>query len=438
VTADELTGALSAQLSEVLGGAVTDLTRLLGGASRETWSFTVDGRRLVLRRDPPGAPRAGAMRREASLLRAVAAAGVPVPEVVADADDFLVMQWLDGETIARRILRDERYAVARPGLVEQAAVALARLHTGVGPDVVEGLPDEGDVLGELRSTLDRLGEPHPALELGLLRLAGTRPAPTGRTVVHGDFRLGNWMVDDAGLCGVLDWELAHVGDPVEDLGWMCVRSWRFGAAPPVAGVGAREDLLAAYAAAGGAAVDPEALRWWEAYGTLRWGVICVQQAAAHLSGAVRSVELAAIGRRVCEVELDLLELVAPGVMTSPRAPAPTSAPAAGPHDRPTADELVEAVQEWIGTLPLTGRDAFLARVAGRALDVVRREAVLGPALAAAHAVRLASLGVGSDAELAAAIRAGRDDAEVERAVHAAVVDKLLVADPAQLDRTAHR
>src|SRR4051795_2389074 len=143
---------------------------------------------------------------------------------------------------------------------------------------------------------DEPGEPHPALELGLLRLARTRPAAAGRTLVHGDFRLGNLMVDSDGLAGVLDWELAHVGDPAEDLGWLCVPSWRFGGAHPVAGVGTREALLSAYTTAGGADIDGATLRWWEAYGTLRWGVICVRQAAAHLSGAVRSVELAAIGR----------------------------------------------------------------------------------------------------------------------------------------------
>jgi len=370
------------------------------------------------------------MPREAALLRAAAAAGVPVPEVVADGDDFLVMEWLDGETIPRRILRDDAYADARPLLVGQCATALAGLHTSLQPEDIDGLPVDDDPLASLRETLDRLGEPHPALELGLRRLAVTRPAATGRGVVHGDFRLGNWMVGPAGLVGVLDWELAHVGDPAEDLGWMCVRSWRFGAPLPVAGVGTREELLAAYAAAGGAAVDADVLRWWEAYGTLRWGVICVQQAAAHLTGAVRSVELAAIGRRVCEVELDLLDLLHPEAARAAAAAPPAAAStAAGPHDRPTADELVEAVQEWVAGLSLGGRDAFLSRVATRALDVVRRELALGPALAAAHADRLAALGVSSDAELAGQVRAGRDDDTVVAAVCAAVVDKLRVADP---------
>jgi hypothetical protein len=230
---------------------------------------------------------------------------------------------------------------------------------------------------------------------------------------------------------VLDWELAHVGDPAEDLGWLCVRSWRFGGPLPVAGVGSREELVAAYAAAGGPIVDLPTLLWWEAYGTLRWGVICVQQAAAHLSGAVRSVELAAIGRRVCEVELDLLDLVlGPGEI--PDGPSPAAV--GGPHDRPSAAELVEAVREWLAGVELTGTDAFLTRVAQRALQTVERELVLGPVLAARHSQRLASLGIASDGELAAAIRGGDDRFQVAAAVRDAVIDKLRVADPGQLVR----
>jgi hypothetical protein len=242
------------------------------------------------------------------------------------------------------------------------------------------------------------------------------------------------MVDASGLVGVLDWELAHLGDPVEDLGWMCVRSWRFGGPHPVAGLGRRDELLAAYRAAGGSEVDESTLRWWELYGTTRWGVICVQQAATHLTGAVRSVELAAIGRRVCEVERDVLELIEPDVLgVRQREPlAEVVAPSGAPHDRPTADELLDAAQEWIGDLSLEGRDRFLARVATRALDVVRRELSLGPVLAARHESRLHDLGVESDRALAAQIRGGRDDRVVVEALCDTVVDKLRVADPQKL------
>jgi hypothetical protein len=204
----------------------------------------------------------------------------------------------------------------------------------------------------------------------------------------------------------------------------------------VAGVGERAELLSAYAAAGGAVLAEPVLRWWEACGTARWAVICVQQAAAHLTGAVRSVELAAIGRRTAEVELDLLDLVAPGPVAAPAPAAATPQPAlpAGPHDRPTAAELAEAVRGWLGGLELHGHDAFLARVAANALRIVERELAYGPELARRHADRLGVLGVAGDAELAAQVRTGRDDDATVAAIRAAVVDKLTVADPSQLDR----
>jgi aminoglycoside phosphotransferase (APT) family kinase protein len=124
-------------------------------------------------------------------------------------------------------------------------------------------------------------------------------------VVHGDFRLGNVIVGEQGLNAVIDWELAHVGDPMEDLGWLCVKAWRFGGGPPVAGLGSYDDLVGPYEAARGVAVDRVAMHWWEVLGTWKWAIMCILQASAHLSGASRSHELAAIGRRVCENEYDL-------------------------------------------------------------------------------------------------------------------------------------
>src|SRR4051794_4221163 len=150
------------QLGRRLGGEVAGLTRMLGGASRETWAFELDGRPLVLRRDPAGAPRGGAMRREASLLVAAALAGVPVPAIVDADDTSIVMTRLAGETIARRILRDDTYASARSRLVGQMAAALAALHRGVAPADVAGLPEADDVLADVRDALDASSEPHPA------------------------------------------------------------------------------------------------------------------------------------------------------------------------------------------------------------------------------------------------------------------------------------
>lgn len=287
---------------------VRDLVRLSGGASRDTFRFVADGRPLVLQRQRAGDVRT--MGVEAAVLRAAHQAGVPVAALV-DADDvpgdlgsaFMILEAIDGETIARRILRDDEFALARQRLVGDLGAALARVHT-TDTAGVAGLAGT-DQLAQYRDVLDSVGEPHPAFELAFRWLEQHRPATTETTLVHGDFRLGNVIVGTDGLRAVLDWELAHLGDPAEDLGWLCVRAWRFGGAGEVAGLGSVADLLDAYTAAGGRRVDAATVHWWQVLGTLKWGIMCIVQAQAHLSGAVRSHELAAIGRRVCENEHDL-------------------------------------------------------------------------------------------------------------------------------------
>lgn len=307
-------------VAEVFGRGceIPSRARLSGGASRATWTVDVldpSGRlhELVIRLSSasagtPSAPREGVggmglgLLEEARLLRAASAAGVPVPEVVAATGSYLVMRRVEGETIPRRILRDDLYSEARPKLAAQCGQALAAVHRMPLGAVGEAVPE--DPLAAWREVLDLTGQPHPVFELAFRELARTRPAGGRTTVVHGDFRNGNLIVGPEGVRAVLDWELAHVGDPVEDLGWLCVKAWRFGARPPVGGFGEYDDLVAAYERASGQRVDRDALRWWETFGVLKWGVICVTQAMRHLSGSTRSVELAAIGRRVCETEWD--------------------------------------------------------------------------------------------------------------------------------------
>ncbi|MEM9606822.1 MAG: phosphotransferase family protein [Actinomycetota bacterium] len=300
---------------------VSDLQRLSGGASRETWSFIAVGsdgsrRPLILQRD--GSSEMGSssgMGVEAAAIDAAHAAGVPVPKLLASSDSidplgapFLLSEHVDGETIARKIQRDERYALARSRFATDAGHAVAKIHT-VDPAQVPGLEDV-DQIARYREVLDELGAPHPTFELAFRWLERNRPPSTGTTLVHGDFRLGNVIVADDHLAAVIDWELAHIGDPAEDLGWICVKAWRFGGPEPVGGLGSYVDLLAAYEDAGGHRIDLETLRWWETLGTLKWGIICIMQAHGHLTRERRSHELAAIGRRVCENELDLLELLA--------------------------------------------------------------------------------------------------------------------------------
>ena len=309
---------LASRLASVLGADRVDgLRQLSGGASRETWSFSaVDAagarRSLILQRQRAGSERDIAV--EAAVVRAAGAGGVPVAEVVASSTDpgalgapFMIVTEVPGETIARRILRDERFVTARRALPAQLGQALAALHA-LDPKTVPGLVAT-DQVAQYREVLDTVGQPHPAFELGFRWLEAHRPPPGPPAVVHGDFRLGNLIVDESGLAAVVDWELAHEGDPMEDLGWLCVKSWRFGSPQPVAGVGTYDELFASYAAASGRPVDAEVVRWWEVLGTLKWGIMCIMQASAHLTGTVRSHELAAIGRRVCENEHDLLLLL---------------------------------------------------------------------------------------------------------------------------------
>ena len=307
-TPEELSSAITAATG--LDG-ISQLRRLTGGASRETWSFQVGSERHIIQRQRLTSPRD--MHVEVGVLEAAYAAGVPVPHVLASSRDisgenpvgtqFMIVNAFEGETIARKILRDDEYASVRKTLPAQFGSALGKLHRV--SSAVEGLEDV-DQIAFYQEHLRDCGQSHPAFEIAFRWLEENRPPVGRRCLVHGDFRMGNLIIGNEGLRAVLDWELAHIGDPAEDLGWLCVRAWRFGGAGPVGGIGAYEDLLEAYGEASGEYISLETLRWWEVLGTVKWGLMCISQAAYHLTGSVRSHELAAIGRRVCENEYDAL------------------------------------------------------------------------------------------------------------------------------------
>jgi aminoglycoside phosphotransferase (APT) family kinase protein len=429
---------------------------LPGGASRESWDVRVRvaggarhpvvERRLILLRDAEGQARNPDknVAVEAAAMTAAGLAGVPVAEIYdygegALGQAYLLMERLAGETIPRRLLRDEAYAAVRPGLARRLGEILARIHQ-VDPDSVPGLP-RVDALGQLTGLYQAFGEPRPALEIGLRWLAEHRPAPATETLVHGDFRTGNLMIGEDGLHGVLDWELAHRGDPRQDLGWLCTKAWRFGSPRPVGGFGARADLMAGYAAAGGTPPDEETQRWWELYGTVRWALLCRRQAERYLAEGEPSIELAVLGRRVCEQEFDiLLALGHAAPLTVPDPLEDLEDHAAIPHDRPSGPELLHAVREFLTTDAGLGagsdpRLRFHARVAANALRIAEREAMLATAHAENHRTRLAALDCEDDAELCAKIRGGSLDhrfGEVVAAVRATTVDKLTVANPGHL------
>lgn len=307
--------------------------QLAGGASKEIWRLDAtilgepnsESRRLVLVRQLGGKIKSDALDlpEEYQTLACAYTAGVPTPEPLLLLPDLLgrpaaLVAWLEGESIGRRIVREPALAAARERLPGQLGAALATIHQidplALGaalPGPVNGQSPAQAAIAQIEADLDRIGEPHPAIELGLRWLRRHEPAPPRRlSVLHGDFRVGNIMVAPEGLAGILDWEFAHLGDPYEDLAWPLVRDWRFGNdALRFGGIASPEPFFAAYSAAGGFAPDPTIVHYWEIIGNLRWAVGCLSQADRHLSGQEPNLEFASLGRRCAEMELEALRLI---------------------------------------------------------------------------------------------------------------------------------
>jgi aminoglycoside phosphotransferase (APT) family kinase protein len=465
--ARELAGAaeIARRLGELLGEAPRgELQRLSSGASRATYTFDTDARGpLVLQVAGANAP-GRALLSQADLLSAAAQAGVPVAAVVEHGPqdnvlggEWIVMQAVAGTSDPKAILGQEGVPAAGE-LLDSIAAALAAVHRMPAEEKLAPAVDQP--LAQLRATYDSFCEPHPVFELAFAQLGRDR-APARRTFVHGDFRMGNLLVADHGVSAVLDWELCHLGDPVEDLGWLCVPAWRFSRPDlPAAGLGTREQLRAAYERHAGHAVQAAELARWELAGTLRWGVICMMQAFKHLSGAQRSVELAVIGRRACEVEWDLLELLDPVPAQEQRQrteggarptrdedelppagddrPPPPGSLDGSVHDRPAATELLDAARGALAETVLPevhGRAAFELRVAMRAIAMVGRELAGASQHALVRAEALARLGAGDEAQLCELIRNGAFEgrrAQLCASLRELVRAKLEVANPRYL------
>ena len=312
----EMREALQPHLSAILGREVepSEPVLLAGGASKEAWAVDAGGERLLVRRAAGGVihKHTLSLADEFEVLRAAHEAGVKVPRpygYIADLGgrEAFVMERLEGETIGRRIVRRDELAAARRVLPVQMAEELAKIHAVPLSRVpflretrVEGMVEE----------LDEVGEPHPAIELGLWWLRENRPPARDSVVAHGDFRIGNLVVGDHGLVGVLDWEFAHVDDPVRDLAFSLVRAWRFGMPEKrLGGIGDVEPYLALYNELTGLDVRPEELDYWELAGNVAWAIGCLTQAQRHLTGQDRSVELAILGRLGVEVEYEICRLL---------------------------------------------------------------------------------------------------------------------------------
>ena len=321
------------KLAVRLGGAgarLAEAQRLSSGASMETWAFAIEGagglEKLILRRrsapfDPETA-RSIPLATEAALIVACGANGARAPGVrhVCDEADGLgeayVMVAVEGETLGRRIVSDPRFDAVRGKLARQCGEALVPIHaTPPPPELNLKHSDAAGELARYEEAYRASGAERPILELAFQYLKARVPPPVDPILLHGDFRNGNIMFHpQMGVAAVLDWELAHIGDPAEDMGWICTNSWRFGRPDrPVGGFGDYADLLAGYEAAGGRPIELARVRFWQMLGSLRWGVMCLGMYLSWSSGVSTSVERPMIVRRVSETEADLVVLLEQGL-----------------------------------------------------------------------------------------------------------------------------
>jgi aminoglycoside phosphotransferase (APT) family kinase protein len=433
--------AAQARLAGFIAGAAGSPARILaalplkGGAIQENWLVTAEiggePAALVLRTDAPtGLAVSHGRAQEFAILRAAHDAGVAVPEPLwlcrdpaVLGRDFYLMRRMAGVAQGHRVVKDKSLGGDRAKLAERLGVELARIHSirpGRAGLEFLALPQASPALaaiGGLRAHLDRWQRGHPVLEWGLRRLELSLPAAGEIVLTHQDFRTGNYMIDAAGLTGILDWEFAAWGDPMTDIGWFCARCWRFGAEDLEAGgIAPRADFYRGYEQAAGRRIDPAAVHFWEAMAHIRWAVIALQQAHRHIEGGERSLELALTGRLVPELELSTIALLAPGPWP---APAPLPAAVAG---EPGGEMLLAEARRVMleDLLPLLPADRhYEARMTANAMAIAARElAVLQPAQP-------------DQKPLALAIRQRRhdDDPALRDRLAAEVMARLAVSNP---------
>lgn len=366
-----------------------NVQRLTGGATMESWRFTVGEEAFVLRRAPSLAFMEGRPfnhATEAALIDAARAAGVTAPEVMTVLEEGdgigsgFVMRALPGTADPRTI-----QAMPDPAaIVRQAARDLARIHSLGRADLPAEVPvlDYGEGVAGLRQQFDEAGGDRPIIALGLRWLADNLPAPVEPVLNHGDYRLGNLLCEQGQLTGVLDWELAHFGDPHEDLAFGCMAVWRFANyGQPALGLGSLEDYFAAYEAESGRSVDPARFRFWSVYRTVWWALGCLRQAQVWRDGQDRMLERVVISRRTSENELDLLMLLeedAPEAEQSPQLQPISNHEHLG---EAREGELAQAISEWLETIKplMTGHDRFQLAVARNALGMIARNDLHLPA-----------------------------------------------------------
>ncbi len=413
------TTALEKVLCRELPGfkSLKSCEQLTAGASQETYRICVEDirgeRLLALRRSQPSIEADSSvgsisLATEARLFQLAGAAGIPGPGIsyVLQPEDALgsgfIMHWLDGETLGQRIVRAQDLAGIRPRLARECGQILGRIHAldwqtaGLAGDLPEVNP--AALVEETWAYYRDFNVPVPMIDYTWRWLRDNLPQASRATLVHGDFRNGNLMVTANGINAVLDWELAHIGDPVRDLGWLCVNSWRFGnSALPVGGFGEIDDLLAGYRETSGLDVSRQELEFWHVFGSFWWAMATLQMANAWRSGETPSLERPVIGRRSSEAQMDCVNLLIPGEFTLPDLGCPISQGT----QLPMPAELLAGVENFLKREvagKLETHNSFLARVAANSLGIAQREFQYGSELAAQELQRLQDL-LGQPGEL---------------------------------------
>lgn len=412
-------------------GELSGLERLSGGANMESWGFDYGGRGMVLRRLPAGMDERGeeagsvaaiSLATQADLIELARRRGVTAPELLARLEEpdglgkGFVMARAKGETLPHRILGNPDFAAAEARLAGQCAAELAAIHAipiSEAPADVRAI-DAATLLAEQERAYREIGGAIPIYEYAFRWLAEAVPASAEPRLLHGDFRMGNLVIAREGISAVLDWELAHIGDPIEDLAYLCTPSWRFGHYEKEAGgFAGADDLIAAYEKASGARVDRDRFDWWLVYNTLWWGIACLRMGHSYRDGSARTLERTIIGRRASEVEIDLLLLFEPMRDGDSRALRWTE-PALLPEQGEVGyAEILDALIEWNRDKIMPGQKShalFEARVANNALGIAQRAAAWAARFANSSASRLDGLDR-SHAGLCAALRDGMADIE---------------------------
>ncbi len=333
---EQLRAYLTARLGVDGGLVVSDLHRIPGGASRETWSFdacwqdkgSAVRRGFVLRRDPDASLLVTDRDVEFRVMDAVASHAVPVPKMYWLEQDgawlerpFFVMQRIDNcETSPTKILMDPRFFPARQRIAQQFVEILARIHAldwaALGLSFL-GVPEDECAcslmeIEKWESVVERDAlEPQPVLRAAIRWLRGHLPPPAQRIVlVHADYRTGNFLcAEDGEIKGVLDWEMTHLGDPMEDIAWACMRPWRWLGDEQIGGLMQRQEFYRMYSDSTGLAVDEDAVRFWELLGNMKFAAIFVTGARSFCDARTRSPMMALLGRNIGRLELEIMDLM---------------------------------------------------------------------------------------------------------------------------------